>query len=187
MAVLELQFRAATTDDASQIQQLVQSAFRTEDSRPDWTGLVELASGFSIGVEEVRDKINKPESVVLIAVAKEDSLVASIEVTRREANTGRISMVAVDDRYQRDGVGRRVLEYAEDYCRRVWNVERFSLNALSTRKALIDWYIRRGYRKTGEESPFPREKFGDHAMPADICFVEMEKDLGHDVDSHAPK
>ncbi|CRG89369.1 hypothetical protein PISL3812_06405 [Talaromyces islandicus] len=176
MATESLQFRIATPDDAEQIQQLVQAAFRTADSRPGWTGLIELASNFRIEVQEVMDKIVNPGNVVLICLDGSNTIVASIEVAKR-GDCGRLSMIAVDDRYQRGGVGRRVLAYAEDYCQQTWGAEKFSLNALSTRKALIEWYMRRGYHKTGETSPFPREKFSNLALPDDMCFVELEKNF----------
>lgn len=179
-----LQFRIATPDDAPQIQQLVQSAFRTQDSRPDWTGDTELASHFCIEVEEVMANIVKPDIVTLMAFTPHNkngkdavALVASIVVSQRGTDVGRLSMIAVDQRYQRGGIGRQVLTYAEDYCHRTWGVTKFSLNALSTRKALIEWYMRCGYRKTGETSPFPREKVKNRVLPENICFIELEKDL----------
>lgn len=180
MAAINLQFRIATPDDADRIQHLVQSAFRTVDSRQDWTGHAELASNFRIEADEVLANITCPGIVNLVAMVDNNNdggIMASIQVSKRGTNIGRLSMIAVDDRYQRNGVGRQVLAYAEDYCRRTWCVEKFSLNALSTRKALIEWYMRRGYQKTGETSPFPREKFSNIALPVDICFVELEKDF----------
>ncbi|OKL62784.1 hypothetical protein UA08_01522 [Talaromyces atroroseus] len=174
---ISLQFRIATPDDAERIQQLVQSAFRTIDSRVGWTGDEELASNFRLEVRDVLANIAKPNLVTMIAVDKNDAPVATIEVAHRDNSIGRISSFAVDDHYQRGGVGRQVLAYAEDYCRRTWNVEKFSLNALSSRKALLEWYMRRGYQKTGETSPFPREKFSNLVLPEDLCFVELEKNF----------
>lgn len=175
MATVNLHWRAATQDDASRIQQLVQSAFQAEDSRPNWVGNAELASSFRLDVADVSSNIAKPDMVTLIALDDGDNLVATIEVSKRGTDVGRLSMIAVDERYQRGGVGRKVLSYAEDYCRRTWQVKMFSLDALSTRPALIEWYLRRGYRKTGETSPFPRERFPDLGLPDDLAFIEMDK------------
>jgi ribosomal protein S18 acetylase RimI-like enzyme len=180
MAPITLDFQPATADDAPQIQQLVQAAFRTDDSRPNWTGNTELASNFHLSVDEVLAQIANPAIVSLKALdasSPQHPLVASIDVSLR-GDAGRLSMIAVDDSYQRAGLGRRVLEYAEGYCRRTWGVAKFSLNALSTRPALIAWYERRGYRRTGETSPFPVERFPNMKLPADMCFIELEKDFG---------
>lgn len=176
---LTLQFRAALPTDAPQIQHLVESAFRANDSRLDWTGNVELASHFRLAVDEVRAKLTNPDLVTIVAHDTNNpaALVASIEVSNRDG-VGRMSMIAVDESYQQGGVGRQVLEYAEEYCRKLWGVKKFSLNALSTRKALIEWYMRRGYVKTGETSQFPTERFAELNLPEDMCFIELEKDFG---------
>lgn len=175
-----LQFRLATPDDAPQIQNLIQSAFRAEDTRSRWTGSTELASQFHISVDEVLANMTKPDCAVLVATdPSTGALVASVEAFRRTADLARLSMLAVDSTYQRGGLGRRVLAHAEDYCRRTWGVGKLGLNALSTREALISWYVRCGFRRTGETSAFPRERFAEMDLPEDLCFVELEKDLNN--------
>lgn len=172
-----LRFRAATPDDAPQLQELVQSAFRAEDSRQGWTADMALSSRFRIEVAEVMVTITNPDSAILMATDDNDNLVASIGISKRGADRARFSTLAVDKSHQRGGIGRQVLAYAEDYCQQVWGVTKLGLNALSTRQELILWYIRRGYQETGESTPFPREKFNGLALPNDMCFVEFEKIL----------
>ncbi|KAG6363869.1 hypothetical protein INS49_008972 [Diaporthe citri] len=175
-----LQFRIATPDDAPQIQNLIQSAFRAEDTRDRWIGSPELASQFHIGADEVLASITRPDGAVLVATdATTGALVASVEATRRGGAdlSARLSMLAVDSARQRGGLGRRVLAHAEDYCRVSWGARRLGLNALSTREALIAWYVRCGFRRTGGTSAFPRERFEGVDLPRDLCFVELEKDL----------
>lgn len=108
-------------------------------------------------------------------------MVGTIQVSKRGSGYGRLSMIAVDDRFQRSGVGTQILAFAENYCRKVWGVEKFSLNALSTRKALMEWYIRHGYKKVGETRPFPRDDFPELDLADDLCFVELEKDFPGDL------
>ncbi|KAI8958398.1 acyl-CoA N-acyltransferase [Daldinia sp. FL1419] len=172
-----LQFRVATLDNAAQIQQLVQSAFRAEDSRENWTGDMALASRFSIKVEEIASNIAKPDSAFLMAIDENGSLIGSVCVSKRSTGLGRISMLAVDPRRHRGGLGRKILSNAEEYCQRAWGVGRIGLNALSSRHELIAWYMRRGYQKTGGLTQFPREWFAGLTLPDDLCFVELEKDL----------
>ncbi|KAJ5585319.1 uncharacterized protein N7459_005119 [Penicillium hispanicum] len=170
-------FRLATPDDATSIQRLVQSAFRAEDSRQDWTAITELNESFRVDVHEVLAGITKPGSAIILAVNDSGNLVGSITVIKGGSNRARLAMLAVDPGHQQGGLGRQILTYAEEYCRRVWGATKSGLNALSTRQALISWYKRRGYYDTGETSPFPREKFSGLALPADLCFIELEKDL----------
>jgi GNAT superfamily N-acetyltransferase len=179
MATTTLQYRLATPADAPQVQQLVESAFRTEDTRPDWTGDTTLSSNFRIDINGILSKITTPNSAFLIATDTDSNLVACIGISRRsdDAALARFFMLAVDDAYQRAGIGRKVLAYAEEYCQSVWGVKRGGLNALSTRKELILWYMRCGYQRTGELTPFLFEYFKGIALPEDLCFVEMEKEL----------
>jgi ribosomal protein S18 acetylase RimI-like enzyme len=176
MSPIGLNFQIATPNDAPRLQNLVQSAFRSEDSRPDWTADMKLGASYSISVEEIKDQITKPDSATLLAFDANDVLVASVAMLKR-GDLARLANLVVDPNQQQGGIGRRVLEYAEDYGRREWGVNRFGLNALSTREELILWYARRGYQKTGEVSTFPLEKFRDLDLPDDLCFIEMEKTL----------
>lgn len=177
MTKINLHFRMATPADAAQLQELVQSAFRAEDSRERWTGDTELSKKFHVGVDEIMVNINKTDSATLMATNDSGVLVGSLEVSKRGNDLARLSMLAVDHRHHRGGIGHQVLAHAEDYCRREWGVKKLGLNALSTREELIAWYERCGFRKTGDLSPFPRDRFADLTLPEDLCFVELEKDL----------
>lgn len=170
-----LQFRIATPDDAARLQQLVQSSFRAEDSRPRWTADMELGRRFRVDVGDILANITKPDSATLMATDSDGVLVASVEACKRSANLARFSMLAVDPQHQRGGIGRQLLAYAEDYSRRAWGVKKLGLNALSTREELILWYMRCGYQRTGELTPFTVQIDGV-ALPDDLCFVELEKD-----------
>ncbi|CDM28460.1 hypothetical protein DTO013E5_1078 [Penicillium roqueforti] len=173
----DLNFRVATEADAPRLQQLVESAFRAEDSRKGWTDDLGLSASFRLDVQEILAMITKPDSVFLMATDDENTLVGSIGTSKRDINHAHLFMLAVDTSQQRGGVGRQVLAYAEDYSQRTWGVTTLGLNALSNRQQLISWYSRRGYKETGETSPFPREKFANLALPDDLCFVEFEKVL----------
>ncbi|KAJ5689065.1 GNAT family acetyltransferase [Penicillium macrosclerotiorum] len=171
-----LQFRLATLADAEDIRQLVESAFRAEDSREGWTADMEIGSRFRLELNHVVATISNPDRDILIANI-DGHLVASIEISRREGNRARFSMIAVDLSHQQAGVGRQVLAFAEQYCQKTWGVTTGELNALSTRKKLISWYMRQGYHKNGKSTPFPRDRFGDLALPEDLRFMDLEKDF----------
>jgi hypothetical protein len=50
------------------------------------------------------------------------------------------------------------------------------MSVISARHELIDWYERKGYRKTGETKPFPvDDRFGIPTQPLE--FVILEKYL----------
>jgi hypothetical protein len=53
------------------------------------------------------------------------------------------------------------------------------MTVIAQRPDLIAWYERRGYRRTGENRPFPYgdERFG-RPRRDDLLFVVLEKPLG---------
>jgi len=172
-----LKFRTATPEDAPQLQQLVESAFRAEDSRAGWTDDLGLSSSFRIDIKDIMAMITNPDSVMLMATDENNTLVGAIGTSKRDTNHARLFMLAVDETQQRGGVGRQILTYAENYGSRTWGVTTLGLNALSNRKQLISWYARCGYKETGETSPFPRDRYEGLTLPDDLCFVEFEKML----------
>ncbi|EFQ30676.1 acetyltransferase [Colletotrichum graminicola] len=173
--IIPLNFRVAKPEDAPKIQQLVQAAFRAEDSRADWTADMELGRSFQYSVEEVLKTINNPDAAIIMASDENGVLLGSIGIIKCNDNLARFAMLSVDPEQQCGGIGRRVLAYAEDFARN-WNLRTFGLNALSSREKLIAWYERCGYKKSGETSPFPVDQLPQLNLPKDLCFVELEKD-----------
>ncbi|GKT85578.1 GNAT N-acetyltransferase [Colletotrichum tofieldiae] len=136
---------------------------------------MELGRSFHYSVEEVLTTINKPDAAIIMAIDQNGALVGSVETVKRNAGLARFGMLSVDPNQQRGGIGRQLLAYAEGYARQ-WGVGTFGLNALSSREKLIEWYERCGYKKSGETSPFPVDRFPQLDLPKDFCFVELEKD-----------
>jgi predicted N-acetyltransferase YhbS len=175
MAAKEIQFRAATADDATRVHQLIESAFRAEDSRPGWTVDMALARDFNLDIKHVVASTASQDRAILIACDEYDTLIACVEVSRRSEDLARLALLSVAACYQQCGIGRRTIAYGEEYVRRTWGAKTTGLNVLSTREELLKWYMRCGYVKTGELTTFklPRPDGTHH----DLVFVEMEKGL----------
>jgi len=71
-------------------------------------------------------------------------------------------MFAVRPTLQGGGLGKAVLAEAERLVVERWGVSEMHMTVISVREELIEWYERRGYRRTGKMSPFPYgdERFG---------------------------
>jgi ribosomal protein S18 acetylase RimI-like enzyme len=71
-------------------------------------------------------------------------------------------MFAVRPALQGAGLGGLVLAEAERFAREEWKAAEMHMTVISAREDLIAWYVRRGYRRTGETRPFPYgdERFG---------------------------
>lgn len=188
-----LTFSIASPSDATRIQNLLHAAFRADDSRPNWTADVEMNRRFTVDINDLTTKLNAPETVYLIATDSSDDHqtavskdltacigIAKISLTKfRPAPVvaARLFHLAVDPGLHRAGLGAQVLAQATTYARDVLGVRVLSLDALSTRTELMEWYLRRGFRKTGEVVPFPVKEIDGLVLPEDLGFVEMEKDI----------
>ncbi|KAK1831429.1 acyl-CoA N-acyltransferase [Podospora conica] len=182
-----LTFRlAATPADAARLQPLVQSAYRGDSSRRGWTTEADLLRGERISAAGILQKITTPGSAVLMAFLpssssdgdKEADLLACCEVVRLPPKRAYFGMFAVDPARQAGGYGRQVLAAAEEYARGEWGAEVMEMSVIWTRKELIAWYERRGYRVTGERREFPFEDLEPGvAKVEDLHFEVLEKGL----------
>ena len=86
-------------------------------------------------------------------------------------------MLSVAPEAQDQKVGRFLLEYSENYARD-WGTDRVVMTVLHVRAALIAWYERRGYKRTGESIPFPydNKNLGTPQRP-DLTFIVLDKKL----------
>ena len=88
-----------------------------------------------------------------------------------------LGLLTIDPARQNSGLGHTVLIAAEQWlCQRgAWRVR---MTVVNIRTVLIAWYVRRGYRETGETAPFPYgdDRFGT-PLRDDLCFTVLEKDL----------
>ena len=78
---------------------------------------------------------------------------------------------------QNTGFGRKLLNASEDYAAS-HGAQTIEMTVVQVRDALIAWYERRGYRRTGETRPFP---YGDdrYGTPtrSDLEFVVLQRDV----------
>src|ERR1700689_5406627 len=71
-----------------------------------------------------------------------------------------------------------LLAEAERLAREEWSASTMVMSVLAQRPDLVAWYERRGYRRTGETTPFPygNERFGVPKRP-DLSFAILAKPL----------
>ncbi|MCM2392337.1 GNAT family N-acetyltransferase [Streptomyces albipurpureus] len=173
----ELTFRDAVEADAPALVELIHSAYRGEASRGGWTTEADLLGGGRTDAADVRKVISTPGSR-LLTVERHGELIACCQLEHR-AEAAYFGMFAVRPGSQGGGLGRRVLAEAERSARESWGVREMHMTVISVRDELIAWYERRGYRRTGELSPFP---YGDQRfgipLRDDLAFELLVKDLG---------
>ncbi|EUC39783.1 hypothetical protein COCMIDRAFT_41775 [Bipolaris oryzae ATCC 44560] len=171
----QIYFRVARSDDSSRIAWLVQAAFQRLDIK--WTGPdVELNRNFTVAPEDILTIIDNSNAAFLIATTESDFLIGGVAVIKRTKDLARLALLAVNPTHQAVGIGRRILEQAEYYAVNTWDTKTFGLNALSTRCLLIEWYEKRGYRRTGERLELSAARAVEGlTLSKDLHFVEVEK------------
>lgn len=172
-----LTFRDATPADVADVVALIESAYRGDDSRAGWTTEADILHGQRTDPDGVRQVLEHPGSRLLLA-EQDGSLVACCQLEHR-GDACYFGMFAVRPGLQGGGVGKVVLAEAERVAREEWAATTMEMTVISVRDELIAFYERRGYRRTGELSPFPYgdERFG---LPqrGDLAFEKLLKPLG---------
>jgi ribosomal protein S18 acetylase RimI-like enzyme len=110
-------------------------------------------------------------AVTILTARDGDSLIGCVAVTRKDAALAYLGMLCVLPTLQSAGLGRRLLDAAEDHARAL-GLAAMEMTVIDSRASLIAWYERRGYLRTGETRPFPVLR------DPPITFVVLEKPLG---------
>ncbi len=174
-----LSFRPAEREDAPALVTLIESAYRGESSRAGWTTEADLLEGQRTDPEGVLAVIEKPDSRLLTVWSGGEAgeLVACCQLEHRGTHVY-FGMFAVRPTLQGAGLGRAVLTEAERFARDEWDAVEMHMTVITQREDLIAWYVRRGYARTGETSPFPYgdERFGRPTRD-DLRFELLTKKL----------
>lgn len=146
-------FRCARISDSTTIAALVNAAYRGESSRQGWTTEADLLEGLRTTPADVQHLIDSEHSVILVCM-RGDELIASV-CLEKKADAAFVGMFVVNPAMQRLGIGKQLLTYAENYAAHHWSVPKLCMHVITLRHELIDFYLRRGYRRTGMVKDFP--------------------------------
>lgn len=164
---------AASPANAPALKALLEAAYRGDAARAGWNHEADILDDERIGLSELETMLADPAVTILTARAG-GALVGCVAVTRKDAQSrgglGYLGMLCVAPTRQSAGLGRQLLDAAEDHARML-GLAAMEMTVIDSRDSLIAWYVRRGYAPTGETRPFP--------VPRDppITFVVLEKRL----------
>jgi ribosomal protein S18 acetylase RimI-like enzyme len=172
-------FVPATLADVEELVRFVNDAYRGETAEAGWASEGKLMAGQRIDSGMLAEMLSVEGGTILVMRDQVGGCLAgcvSIKPTN-EASTWYLSMLAVDPQRQAGGLGRLLLAEAEDRIK-AQGATRVKITVIWLREPLIEWYERRGYRRTGQTEPFPYEeqRFGV-PLRNDLYFVELDKSL----------
>lgn len=163
----------ATLSDIPSLETLIQSCYRGDSSRKGWTHEADLVEGRRTSQEFLKDDLTKPGVTFLKCEDKEGKLIGCV-YTEVEHDKLYIGMLCVQPDFQGGGLGKKLLAAADEMGKEK-GCSGAKMQVLSQRKELIEFYERRGYRRSGETVPFPKgEDFGKPKMPLE--FIVIQKD-----------
>ena len=165
----------AEKQDAGQIVDLVNSAYRGESSKQGWTTEADLLAGRRTDVEEILRLISTDESMILLCKANAE-LIGSVHL-QKQAEQVCLGTLAVRPTLLGRGIGKQLLEAAELIAQEIWAVNKSIMTVIACRHELIAFYQRRGYRRSGVSKEFPVNLELWTPKVADLCLEVLEKIL----------
>jgi ribosomal protein S18 acetylase RimI-like enzyme len=171
-------FLPATDTDVPRIVALMNRAYRGAGAA-GWSTEEPYLSGDRINEDHLRaDRLAKPEASLLKWEDSGDgALLGCVWIEPLNEDVWYLGSLATDPTRQKSGLGKILLSAAEQWVGERGG-KRIRMSVVNVREALIAWYLRRGYHKTGKTEPFP---YGDdrYGVPLrdDLSFLVLEKDL----------
>ena len=170
-----MKLATATPADAPRLTQFVNAAYRGDTARQGWTTEADLLDGQRIDEEGMQDMLARPGAAILLCQNEAGELLGSFHA-QAKGEVLYLSMLAVNPTGQAQGVGKFLLQAAEDYGRQ-HGCTISKMTVISVRSELIAYYERRGYHRTGATEPFPTDpRFGIPKQP--LVLLVLEKALG---------
>lgn len=171
---------AAEEKDFDEVVALANFVYRNLKQGTGWNTEAGIIDGERLNRTMLREDLaSKPGSVLLIAREEESrgALMGTVWLEPKDAATWYLGLLTVRMDLQGQSLGRAFLEAGEAYARE-HGATAIRMTVLNIREALVAWYERRGYRKTGEAVAFPYgdERFG-RPLREDLEFLVLEKML----------
>jgi ribosomal protein S18 acetylase RimI-like enzyme len=143
----------ASSADAPALKALIETAYRGDSARQGWNHEADILDDERIGREELEALLADP-AVTILTARDSEALIGCVAVTAKDAQLGYLGMLCVLPTLQSAGLGRRLLDAAEEHASAL-GLAAMEMTVIEGRDTLIAWYERRGYARTGETRPFP--------------------------------
>lgn len=167
-----LDFTKASKSDIPQLIPLINGAYRSTSSKA-WTGEAHILGGKRVDEEILENAFNEKDAIFFVA-KQNNNILASIQV-KLENDSIHIGLFAVNTDLQGQNLGKRLLEFAEHEANKIWKTNSFTMEVISTRNELIEYYERRGYKRTSRFIDFPKSELWENKTGEDLKLLVLEK------------
>jgi ribosomal protein S18 acetylase RimI-like enzyme len=174
---MPIPLQPAKETDLPAIIAMMNAAFRGIEAERGWSTEAQYIQGERTNESLLREEIARGACYLL---AKEDGtsvLQGCVSLQASSPEKWYLGSLTVSPALQKRGFGRTLLAAAEQYAA-THGAQIIEMTVVHVRDALISWYERRGYQRTGEMRPFP---YGDHRYGTptrnDLEFVVLERHL----------
>ncbi len=168
---MDLKISKATQAIVPALNRLVNSAYRGESSRKGWTTEAELLDGTRTDEDGIIEMLANPNSTIL--KCEESNKLVGCVYLEIQNNKLYLGMLTTNPELQGKGIGKKLLLAAENHALDN-NCHTITMNVLTGRKELIDWYVRHGYHVTNKKKPFAFDhpRYGKPKIPLEFVVVE---------------
>lgn len=164
----------ANSQDIPQLNALINSAYRGEESKKGWTTEASILDGIRIDEETLTAYFERKDVSILKCMNESGEIFGTVYL---ELNAPKLylGMFAVSPTLQGKGIGKMLMQSAEEFAL-ANQCDHIAITVIDTRIELIEWYIRHGYKATGESIAFKdiEKPFGE-PKTEDIRLISMEK------------
>lgn len=171
---MENQIRPAVKQDAEALESFINGAYRGDAAKQGWTTEADLLDGTRTDADMIRDILDRDDTEMLLMLDGEE-IVACVEL-RKEGHKTYLGMLTVSPTRQGQGLGKVMMRAGEKYGKEQGSRIMY-MTVLTARPELIAWYVRHGYKNTGQTKPFEFDdpRYGQPKQPLE--FVVLTKKL----------
>lgn len=172
-----LHIRPARADDALAITRLVNAAYRPAPGEEGWTHESALVGGARTSSATVASLIAASGAVSMLLTGQIDDIPVACVLIESDADGAHIGMLAVAPGQQTAGLGKQMLQAAEDWACTHFGATVALLSVIGARPELKAFYLRRGYRDSGRRLPYPASERSGRPLHGALDLHVLEKDL----------
>lgn len=167
----------AQDGDIAEVVSLLNRAYRGTGDDIRWTTETGLINGDRINETTLRRELVDTSHAMLMVWRFHGDVRGCVWLEPQADGVWYLGSLAIEPQLQNEKLGRRLLESAEKWVGANGG-KAIKITVIDVRAALIGWYERRGYRRTGQKMPFPESdnRFGTPAKSG-LRFEELEKSI----------